>query len=44
MPGHVNLAAALPPSEDGAQVLEFASDWTGEECITSYAWAPWRVR
>jgi hypothetical protein len=37
-----NYSSALLPSEDGTQVLEFASDWTGKECITSYAWAPWR--
>ena len=37
-----NYSSALQPSEDGTQVLEFASDWTGKECITSYAWAPWR--
>lgn len=37
-----NYSSALLPSEDGMQVLEFASDWTGKECITSYAWAPWR--
>jgi hypothetical protein len=37
-----NYSSALFPSEDGTQVLEFASDWTGEKCITSYDWAPWR--
>jgi hypothetical protein len=37
-----NYSSALLPSEDGTQVLEFASDWTGKECISSYAWAPWR--
>ena len=37
-----NYSSARLPSEDGTQVLEFASDWRGKECITSYAWAPWR--
>jgi hypothetical protein len=37
-----NYSSALLPSEDGTEVLEFASDWTGKECITSYAWARWR--
>jgi hypothetical protein len=37
-----NYSSALLPSEDGTQVMEFASDWTGEECITTHAWAPWR--
>lgn len=35
-----NYSSALLPSEDGAQVLEFASDWTDRGCLTSYAWAP----
>ena len=37
-----NYSSALLPTEDGTEVLEFASDGTGKECITSYAWAPWR--
>jgi hypothetical protein len=37
-----NYSSALLPAEDGTQVLEFASNWTGKECITSYAWASWR--
>jgi hypothetical protein len=36
-----NYSPALLPSENGRQVLEFASSWTGSECMTSYAWAPW---
>lgn len=37
-----NYSSALLPSENGAQVLEFASEWTDGKCLTSYAWAPWR--
>lgn len=36
-----NYSSALLPSENGTQVLEFASSWTGSACMTSYAWAPW---
>jgi hypothetical protein len=36
-----NYSSALLPTENGRQVLEFASSWTGSACITSYAWAPW---
>jgi hypothetical protein len=35
-----NYSSALLPSEDGRQVLEFASSWTGSACMTTYAWAP----
>lgn len=37
-----NYSSALLPSENGIEVLEFASDWTGGKCMTSYAWGPWR--
>lgn len=37
-----NYSSAILPAEDGRKVLEFASNWTGTACITSYAWAPWR--
>ena len=36
-----NYSSALLPSENGRQVLEFASSWTGSACMTSYAWTPW---
>jgi len=36
-----NYSSALLPSENGRQVVEFASSWTGSACMTSYAWAPW---
>jgi hypothetical protein len=36
-----NYSSALLPSENGRQVLEFASSWTGTACMTSYAWSPW---
>jgi len=32
-----NYSSALLPSEDGKRVLELASDWTDEKCLTSYA-------
>lgn len=36
-----NYSSPLLPSENGMQVLELASNWTGSACTSSYAWAPW---
>lgn len=33
-----NYSSALLPSQDGTQVLEFASRWTGRGCYTVYGW------
>ena len=38
-----NYSSSLLSSDNGMDVLEFASVWTSQACITSYAWAPWRL-
>lgn len=37
-----NYSPSLLSSQNGAEVVEFASSWTDRGCLTSYAWAPWK--
>jgi hypothetical protein len=37
-----NYSSSLLTARNGAQVLEFASDWTGGGCFSSYAWSSLR--
>jgi hypothetical protein len=36
-----NYSSSLLIARNGAQVLEFASDWTDRGCFSSYAWGSW---
>jgi hypothetical protein len=36
-----NYSSSLLTARNGAQVLEFASDWTDRGCLSSYAWGSW---
>jgi hypothetical protein len=37
-----NYSSSLLTAPNGAQVLEFASDWTDGGCFSSYGWSSWR--